>query len=152
MYYNVFPDPLGKGIPEKEWKSILDVKCGYSNMWDPPVVPGRVDSRDCKAQPPRNDRLWRSYEDFLNGDLSVASSCWHTCRKRNGACFILLTFKILQPVVSTLEIPHKTSLNPNMIQQLVNHIMITRIILFLNVLRTTLVSIIQNFLEAEYIW
>ena len=40
-----------------------DVVCGWENQWDPPELAGCVDPRGCKLPPPRNDRIWGSYED-----------------------------------------------------------------------------------------
>ena len=62
---------------------VLDVACGWENQWDPPEVSGCVDPRGCKLPPPRNSRIWGSYEDLhkdRENPLDVGNVYWYSCR------------------------------------------------------------------------
>ena len=58
--------------------------CGWENQWDPPELAGCVDPRGCKLPPPRNNRIWGSYEDDYKkreNPLDVGNVYWYQCRQ-----------------------------------------------------------------------
>ena len=65
-------------VKNKElWSRTLDVKCGWEKTWDPPILPPCVDPRGCPIPPPRNDRIWGSYEDDLVKSIDVGAVYWY---------------------------------------------------------------------------
>ena len=73
-------------MPQKEWANQFTVKCGQGKKWDPPAVPECKDKRTCHEPPPRNDRIWGSFEDSVEKNLAIGSTYWYTCR--NGICLL----------------------------------------------------------------
>ena len=60
-----------------KWSRTIDVKCGWEKQWDPPILPPCVDPRGCPLPPPRNDRIWGSYEDDLIKSIDVGAVYWY---------------------------------------------------------------------------
>ena len=78
---DIYRFPQEDNTPKDQWENTLDVVCGWENQWDPPIVPGCVDPRGCELPPPRNERIWGSFEDTNGlGSLDVGSSYWYECR------------------------------------------------------------------------
>ena len=86
MSFPVYVFPV-EGVPKEEWVGTLDVKCGWAQEWDPPVIPSCIDPRGCQDPPVRTDRVWGSWEDAEEPIKDVGTVYWYECRK--GETFIL---------------------------------------------------------------
>lgn len=94
----VFPEPPEEegGRPKSKWEQFAYIECGWENQfvrpppashkkpedWPwPHTLPECVDPRGCKNPPPRNDRIWGSFEDSKKKSLDVGTVYWYECRK-----------------------------------------------------------------------
>ena len=79
----VFPEPPVEegGRPKEQWTGIKEIQCGWAKKWDPPMLPECTDPRGCPPPPPRNDRIWGSFEDDWEKNLDVGAVYWYACRK-----------------------------------------------------------------------
>ena len=67
-------------LPKTEWKTNLQVRCGWAKTWDPASVLGCVDPRGCQPPPPRTSEVWGSYDDDEIKSLEVGIKYWYSCR------------------------------------------------------------------------
>jgi len=67
-------------MSKANWTNLMKVTCGWGQVWNPPVVPGCVDTRGCPRPLPSTMEVYSSFATDPLKILDVGMKYWYSCR------------------------------------------------------------------------